>query len=66
MDVDVAGLSPIEARMGDDEFEAGEQEGAEGQDREPVGYADQYGVAGFLENRRGGWGWHRRSIPWSG
>ncbi len=36
----VAGFSPVETGMGDEDFDAGDEEGEEGEDRDPVSHAD--------------------------
>jgi len=43
--VDVAGFAPVEAGMGDDEFKAGDEQREEAEDCEPMGDADERGMA---------------------
>ena len=43
---DVAGFAPVEARMGDDDLNAREQQCQEGDDCDPVGHADECRMAG--------------------
>ena len=42
----VAVLAPVEAGVGDDEFDAADEEGEEAEGCDPVGGADERGVAG--------------------
>src|SRR5580658_6720259 len=46
MGQDVAGFAPVEARVGDKNLDAGEEQGEEGEGRNPVSDADEAGVAG--------------------
>ena len=41
----VAGFAPIEAGVGDDEFDSGDEEGEKAECGEPVGEADDEGMA---------------------
>ena len=50
----VAGFSPVKTRVGDDDFPAGDEQGEERNDGEPVRYADERGVPlGGLQLGRG-------------
>ena len=49
----VAGFAPIESRMRDDDLSAGDEQGEEGNDGEPVGDAHQRSMPAGYRN----WGW---------
>jgi len=50
----VAGFTPVEARVGDDDLAAGDKQREEGDDRDPMRYADERSVPlGGLDLRRG-------------
>ena len=58
----IAGFTPVEARMGDDDFCAGDEQGKKRDDRKPVGHADERGVAGCGDLQGRDCDGHRRRI----
>ncbi len=59
---DVADFAPVEARVGDDDFSAGDEQGEEAEHGDPMGHADESRVARGAQFRWGGSGCHEGSI----
>jgi hypothetical protein len=51
--VGIACVAPIEAGVGDDDFDAGDEEGEDTEGGDPVSKADEEGVAGRAGGGRG-------------
>ena len=65
----IAGFTPVEARMGDHDLGACDEQSEEGDDGEPVCHADERGVAGCGDLQGSDCDGHRRRIArdeWEG